>query len=246
MRNVNLMPRILIQHKLKIVGVMLTSLAVSACGGSNNSSGSTPVNKVYQVTLKNITANQPLSPVAIIIHKPAYQVWQAGHPASIALENLAEGGSNQQVLDEANAHTDFIASQAGTGAIPPGGSETLELSAGDASDFNLSLATMLVNTNDAFAGVISDKIADLAKGEHFSSYVPVWDAGTEANSEAAGTLPGPADGGEGFNASRAGDADFVAIHQGVVTHADGLANSVLDESHRFNNPVALLSVERLE
>ena len=99
---------------------------------------------------------------------------------------------------------------------------------------------------NTFETVNSNKIGSLNKGESFSLHIPIWDAGTEANTEASGSMPGPADGGEGFNASRSGDANFVAIHQGVVTHADGLATSVLGESHRFDNPGVLLHVERVK
>ena len=122
----------------------------------------------------------------------------------------------------------------------------LNIKVDDTEDLNISVATMLVNTNDAFAAKSSNEIANLKKGESFSMRVPVWDAGTEANTEASDSIPGPVDGGEGFNASRSGDANFVAIHQGVVTNADGLITSILDESHRFNNPGALLRVERVK
>ena len=231
------------KHRVLVLGLLLSSLVFAGCGGSSNGSANSA--KSYRVTFNNVTANQPMSPATIIIHKQNYHVWQAGQAASVALEKLAEGGNNQQVLDEAKNNSAFIVSKAGSGVIPPGGSETLELEVGDATGFSLTAAAMLVNTNDAFAGVVSDKIAGLAKGERFSMNIPVWDAGTEANSEASGSLPGPADGGEGFNASRTGDVNFVAIHQGVVTHADGLATSVLDESHRFDNPVGIISVERI-
>lgn len=222
-------------------GVIASSLVLSACGSSSNKT-----NKTYKVTINNVMANQPLSPAAIVIHKPSYHLFQAGQMASAGIENLAEGGSNQQLLDEAGAASGFVASISGTAPIGPGGSESLELSAGDERGFNISVAAMLENTNDAFVAVSSNKIGNLEVGESFRMHIPVWDAGTEVNSEAVGTIPGPADSGEGFNASRAGDSDFVAIHQGVVTHADGLASSVLDESHRFENPGALLHVERIE
>ncbi len=219
--------------------VILSSLVLSACGSSINE-------KKYKVTLTNVTANQPLSPATIILHKSAYHLFQPGQMASVALEHLAEGGSNQEIFDEASADGAFVESASGTGIIPPGGSETIDLNVDDTTDLNISVATMLVNTNDPFAGRGSSKIASLKKGESFSMHVPIWDAGTEANTEASGSMPGPADGGEGFNASRNGDANFVAIHQGVVTNADGLATSVLGESHRFNNPGVLLHVERVK
>ena len=75
--------------------------------------------------------------------------------------------------------------------------------------------------------------------------LPVLDAGTEANSEAAGTIPGPADGGEGYNAER-DDADLVSFHPGVVSADDGLMMSALTSAHRFDNPAVKLSITRVE
>lgn len=223
--------------------VIFASLTLSACGGSSNSNDAM---KTYKVSVTNMTANQTLSPAAVILHMPSYHVFQAGEAASIALENLAEGGDNKQLLDEAKTDDGFIASSS-SGHIAPGSTETIELSISEDEDsVYISVASMLVDTNDAFVGAASNKINSLKKGESFNMHVPVWDAGTEANTEGAGTIPGPADGGEGFNASRADDADFVAIHQGVVSSADGLVTSVLDESHRFNNPGAMLRVERMQ
>ncbi|HKI50534.1 MAG TPA: hypothetical protein VJ995_00535 [Geothermobacteraceae bacterium] len=55
----------------------------------------------------------------------------------------------------------------------------------------------------------------------------------------------PAGGGEGFNPMR-DDRDYVAIHPGVVTAAEGLASSALHERHRFQSPVARLLVTRID
>jgi hypothetical protein len=73
----------------------------------------------------------------------------------------------------------------------------------------------------------------------------VWDAGTEANDELAATIPGPAGGGEGFNADR-NDDDRVAFHSGVISQDDGLASSALSANHRFLNPGAQLVITRIE
>ena len=78
-----------------------------------------------------------------------------------------------------------------------------------------------------------------------SSLFLLADAGTEVNSEAAGTMPGPADGGEGFNATRT-DTGYVAMHPGVVTVDDGLTNSVLTVQHKFDNPAVRIMVTRIE
>jgi len=63
---------------------------------------------------------------------------------------------------------------------------------------------MLVNTNDSFTGLNAWDLSKLAVGDSWSTNVGVYDAGTEINSELLGTIPGPADGGDGtdFNAMR--------------------------------------------
>ena len=48
-----------------------------------------------------------------------------------------------------------------------------------------------------------------------------YDSGTEANSEAAGTIPGPVDGGQGFAPVRDDPVDRVLMHSGVLTAAGG-------------------------
>ena len=233
---------------LGVAVVSLVSLTLGACGSSSSDSDvGMDGMKTYKVTIKNVTANQPLSHAAVILHQPSYHAFQAGSAASVGIERLAEGGRTSVLLDEASADAAHLASKSGSSEIAPGASSIVSLSVDEnATGFNVSVASMLVNTNDAFVGVSSGKVAGLAVGQSFAMHIPVWDAGTEANDELASTIPGPAGGGEGFNDSREGDANFVAIHQGVVTHADGLATSALNETHRFNNPGALLRVERVK
>ena len=96
---------------------------------------------------------------------------------------------------------------------------------------------MMVNTNDGFTGLSALDVSSLAVGDSLIRTTVAYDAGTEANTEAAGTIPGPADGGEGFNEAR-DDVNFVARHPGVVTNEDGLSSSVLSPEHKFDNPLA--------
>jgi hypothetical protein len=88
-------------------------------------------------------------------------------------------------------------------------------------------------------------LSGLSVGDTWSAYTSVYDAGTESNSEAQGTIPGPADGGTGFEAER-DDVDFVGMHSGVVSMDDGLATSVLTQAHRFDNPAAYIVITRME
>ena len=108
-----------------------------------------------------------------------------------------------------------------------------------------SAATMLVNTNDAFTGLKQQDVSALEVGESLNLISMVYDSGTEANTESVGTMPGPADNGEGYNAIR-DDIGFVAMHSGIVSNDDGLALSVLNQSHRFAAKVAQFTLERIK
>jgi len=104
---------------------------------------------------------------------------------------------------------------------------------------------MLVNTNDAFSGLTGLELSNLEVDQENSWNLNVYDAGTEANNEAAGTIPGPADGGIGFDEMR-NDVNVVTLHPGVVSQDDGLTSSVLTQAHRFDNPAIKLTITRIK
>ncbi len=220
----------------------LALIALTACSDSNGSSpGSTPAN--YRITVTNITNDQPLSPIAVILHQDGYSVWSAGDAASLELETLAESGDPADLLNEASQDVNVLTSVAGNGIILPGEADMVDLSVTSSGSVLLSVATMLVNTNDAFAGVTGTSLNNLAVGQSVTLSAPAYDAGTEANTEDAGSVPGPAAGGQGFDAAR-NDRDFVVVHPGVVSAEDGLSGSALDDAHRWDNPVIKLTVKR--
>ena len=105
---------------------------------------------------------------------------------------------------------------------------------------------MLVNTNDAITAAKNVSLNGMEVGESLSFTTLSYDTGTEANSEAAGTIPGPADGGEGFNAMRDDIADRITLHRGVITADDGMMQSVLGQNHRWDNPVLRVTITRTE
>ena len=262
----------------------------------------------YEISVTNLTANQPLSPLAVVMHGHGYHTMEIGQPASMGLEKLAEGGDAGAFLDEAKGDM-IYKTMMGDAPIPPGGTVTMMLEMdmdamhmgddmhgdmdmmnddmgddmnmmndGMGDDMNmmnddmgddmnmmnddmhsnmdmmhdgmhhpyLSFATMLVNTNDAFTSLNAKSLAGLKVGETMMIHTVAYDAGTELNTEMQGTIPGPADGGEGYNAERNDMQDMVTMHPGVVSKDDGLAGSVLNESHRFLNPVTMVKITRLE
>ncbi|GAB3026548.1 spondin domain-containing protein [Bowmanella dokdonensis] len=199
-----------------------------------------PVMVRYEVTVTNLTAGQPISPLALLLHESG-RLWEVGQSASVALEQVAEEGNNQAML----ATERVLASSAGESPILPGQSETLSISIEEKTDSLLSIAAMLGNTNDGFTGLNALDLAQLSEGDSWEGNSFAYDAGTEANSESLHTVPGPAAGGEGFNGAR-DDRDFISMHPGVVSAPDGLPDSALTVAQRFDNPVARIRITRTQ
>lgn len=225
-------------------------LATAACSDSNTldvpppTPGPTPPEPgaIFEVRVVNLTPGQPLSPLALVLHDSDVRPFTIGEPASAGLEVLAEAGDNSEFLDEVAGRAEV----SGAAPLGPGATESLTIELDDANlgDTRLSLVAMLVNTNDALAGVNSLDVSGFVVGDAVQIDAISYDAGTEANNELGGTIPGPADGGEGFNALRDDVRDQVTMHGGVVTGDDGLSPSVLDQTHRFDNPVARVVITR--
>ncbi|WP_432459794.1 MULTISPECIES: spondin domain-containing protein [unclassified Agarivorans] len=218
----------------------LLAAGLSACGTDDVSSSAAM--QSYQVTIYNDTAAQALSPVMLAIHDSAIQLWSIGAPASLALETLAEGGDASALVAMFNGKD---VAMLGAGAVGPGDTDSLMITAAARHDMRLSLASMLVNSNDAFSGLNALDISKVMVGETLTYPLPAYDAGTEANSEAAGTIPGPADGGEGFSAIRDDVMNKVSRHPGLVTQADDAA-SVLMPQHRLSNQVGRVVITRID
>ena len=240
---------------MKFNTVLLSSLALSssilltACGGSDSDTPAEPetpttdINAVYEITVTNATNAQPLSPPAFIIHNDGYPAWETGVAASLGLEILAESGSPEDFISEKQNYA--LTDAAGDNAVIPGASTSVTLETEWNEGLQVTVATMLVNTNDAFTGTTGLTIGQLAVGESMSQLARIYDAGTEENSETSESIPGPVANGEGYNSQRE-TSDFVAIHSGVVTQDDGFSTSVLTEAHRFDNGAMVVRIERTQ
>ena len=202
----------------------------------------------FDVTVTNLTNAQPLSPVAVIAHQDGYAFFSVGSSATAGLEEMAEGGDNAALLAEADADAMVIVTGSGTAPIGPAASETvtIDLLESELPGLRISVGTMLVNTNDAFTGLNAMQVDTMVVGDVLTIHGIAYDSGTEADSELATDIPGPAGGGEGFNAVRDDQADQVAMHAGVVSGDDGFATSDLTEQHRFDNPVVQVRIDRTD
>jgi len=204
------------------------------------------VQATYQVTVYNLTNGQPFTPLGVVVHESGYMPWQLGEAVSIGLETLAEAGDPSGFLTEADADAAVaISASSSGGPFGPGSSKMVSITVDHSASLQLSVASMLANTNDAFTGVRNWDIGDLAVGDSVSTMAHVFDAGTETNAETMGTMPGPAANGEGFNVARE-LLNKLPIHGGVVTMDDGLTTSALDESHRWLGQAAKVVVTRMQ
>ena len=217
----------------RYLSLLAITAALSAC--DNNNAVVQPF--VYEVTLTNITKGQIFSPPLLTTHTAGMKLWKTGESASIALEALAEGGDSSQL----SALTGINKSQVSSTAVKPGDMYTWTLELDPSATLSVSLATMLINSNDAFTGFTDMDLSLLALGDSYQKMLIVYDAGTEFNDEIA--MPGS--GGEGFNASRSGDVDRVYAHAGILTQHE-LADSLLLTEHKFDNPAAKLIIKRLQ
>ena len=239
------------QSKRAVMALVMTAAILAACDNDNDPPAAPappppPALTTFEVSVSNLTNGQPLSPIAVIAHSDGYEAFSVGMPATAGLEELAEGGDTAAFIAEADAAAEVIATMTGAGPIPPGGSETVsfEIEETMVDGLELTVMTMLVNTNDAFSGANALGIESLAVGASMQVRGIAYDAGTEADTEAATDIPGPTGNGEGFNAARDDGADAVTMHPGVVTRDDGFAESDLTQEHRFDNPVVQVVITR--
>jgi len=228
---------------------LLSTALLAACSDNDDPIQSQSIAE-FEVEVSNLTLAQPLSPVALFMHNDQWQPFSTGQPASTALEQLAEGGDNSDLINAADASGHVYSHASGAAAIGPGQSETLtlEVNSSQLGTLSLSLVSMLVNTNDAIAALNGQRLESLAIDESRSWRLLTYDSGTEANSETADTIPGPAAAGglqEGFNAVRDDVRDAVYVHAGVVSQDDGLTTSDLSFTHRWDHPAAQVRITRI-
>lgn len=182
----------------------------------------------YQVTLKNLTSAQVFSPPLFVAHTKALQLFTLGYKASDELRVLAEDGNNGPLSALLADAPGVFAVQATSAPLPPGQSVTVTLQAPRGA--RLSLASMLVQTNDGFAGV--DSLA--LRGREREIRVRTYDAGTEANNELADFVPGPPFGGT----QRAPTSEPILRHPGILGVGD-----VDKATYDWKEPSGMLTIE---
>lgn len=189
----------------------------------------------YEVTITNLTRAQAFTPILVASHKQGVELFKLGAPASSELAALAEGGDVAPLTAVLNADKRVKGTSHSAGLTMPGASTTLVVSADDAN--RISLAAMLIPTNDAFIALNGIKV----KGKKsMTVYSPAYDAGSEINDELCVSIPGPVCGGEG-GSPNAGGEGYVHVHGGIHGIGDLPA-----ATYDWRNPVAKITIRKMD
>ncbi|MFV1983886.1 MAG: spondin domain-containing protein [Thiohalomonadales bacterium] len=218
----------------------LKSIATSAiCGllllSSTAFAGGT---KMFEVTVTNITKGEIFTPILVASTHKGFKLFKKGAPASLELEQIAEGGNNKPLSAFLVDGKHALDTASASDGLAPGASLTLTVKMN--KYFNhITIASMLIPTNDAFFAVNGEQ--GPRKGKTITFEVPAYDAGTEANDEICTNIPGPTCGGEGYNSDRDNGEGYVYIHPGIQGNG-----SLPTENHDWRNPVAMISVKLIK
>lgn len=204
--------------------------------------------RTYEITITNITrgsaanagaAGQILNGLVVATHNSHFRLFTLGAPVRDDLALLAEDALNASLVASLTADPNVkdvqhigIVNPPTIFPIAPGASVTLTITADGEHRF-LSLAAMLVTTNDAFAA-LNGVLLPREKGEFFAV---AYDAGSEVNDELCANIPGPPCG----STRRVGGGEgYVSVHSGVHGIGDLVA-----ADRDWRNPVAWITVRRV-
>jgi hypothetical protein len=200
----------------------------------------------YEVTIENLTTGQPLSPPVLATHGETATFFEVGEEASEGIRIIAEEGRTGPAVDELSKMAGTFDITVGDGPIhriggPGSSSMTLQIRAGGDAHY-LSLATMLVCTNDGFTGGNALRLPEA--GQTVVHLANGYDAGTEVNNElspyladtcgAIGPIPLPMDGND-----RIPEQDVIRLHPGIQGGGD-----LVPALHGWTDPVARITVRR--
>ncbi len=183
---------------MKLTKLASAALLVAASSAANA--------VVVDVSITNLTHAQTFTPRLVIAHDATYDAFEVGQDASTALAWLAEAGVIDDAQDPTSNGQNFEAELGPVdtdnatntwhrfgGLLAP--SSTLSYPFDTMDKPYLSLLTMLVPTNDAFAGL--DSILIPTEAGTYTYMLHAYDAGTELNDEINSTRTDVVEAGTG-------------------------------------------------
>jgi Spondin_N len=212
----------------------------------------------YQVTIRNLTRGQPLTPPVIVTHSDEDQVFEVGDPASVGVREIAENGNAAPLLAFLNADPFgqfFDIESSNAPIVPPGrvaatgfsDEQTLTIDA--VKGFrHLSWVSMLICTNDGFTGLNGLELPKKI-GRSVTVTTNGYDAHTERNTEDFADIVPPCQGLVGVSSGEPGTgvSNPALAEGGVIAHHDGIKGGAdLSPSvHGWTDPVAEVTVRAI-
>lgn len=200
----------------------------------------------YDVTITNLTTGQPMSPAILVTHGPRVSLFNIGGVASAGIQAIAESGDPSVaygMLNGAPGVYDVVATGAPVHRIGgPGPNVLTARISGDAERRLISVATMLICTNDGFTGVRNIPLP--MDNTPVTVYAQAYDAGTERNTERDGDIVPPCFGiGPTTGAGGGGHVDEqlrVRMHPGI----EG-PRALSAPLNGWTGPVAMVTIQRV-
>jgi len=201
----------------------------------------------YTVEFTNITEGQYLTPPNFAAHTSSADVFEVGQPANAGVQAVAENGGVPvlaelltSVVDNAGLGVSGVGPGGPNGPIPPGATVTFDI---DTNAGLLSIVSMIICTNDGFAGLDSVALPTL-DGDVTGFVLEGYDAGTERNTEQrADLVPAPFCG----DGTGSGESNPALAENGVITlHPTLTGNGNLNPSLDWVGPVADVIITRTD
>ena len=169
----------------------------------------------FQLTVRNITDRQPLSPPLVIVHESNAVLLPSTADRLDGLEEFAESGAHDVLMESLSRRSGVKSVSRFGGTISPQQQFTLLRVSAEPGD-HISVMGTLECTNDGIA--MGTVIVPEDAGRAFGSGV-VWDAGTEENDESRANVR--CLGGEGYSDGGPSDTDVrIHRHPGIAVIGD--------------------------
>ncbi len=169
----------------------------------------------YDVTITNATRGQQFTPFIVVSHGAPSELFALGAPAQPGLVTLAEEGDIAPLVALYEARPDVRDVQTNGALLDPGASVTVTVAGMSAAD-RITLAAMLIPTNDAFVSLVD--VAAPRPGKALVLRPVAYDAGSEIDDELCASIPGPffpECGGPGGGGQPGNGEGFVHVHRGI-------------------------------
>jgi hypothetical protein len=239
------------QGRKSLAAVAAAAVALAAAPAADAKRAET-----FEVTFTDLTGGQPLTPAVAATHRGRNEIFRVGREASFGLKEIAENGNNAPLLARLSSDPDVsdVVEAPGGPLVPAGSpgdamfgqSTTFSIQAERGARF-LSLAAMLICTNDGFTGVNALKLPSKV-GDGVTVETAGYDAGTELNTEDFADIVPPCQGLIGVSSGEAGTASSnpALAEGGVISHHAGILGSsdLVPAVHGWdvNAPVARITV----